>query len=86
MVGVSDFLMTSLAKLTVKIGSGVAGVVSESEVGLIVTPMVMHLLSHVWSLFVTMVPVCHQMVRDMAVSPHAVEAWKVTKSSLKGAA
>ena len=31
-VGVSNFLMTSLAKLTVKVGKGVRDVVAESEV------------------------------------------------------
>ena len=31
-VGVSDFLMTSLAKLTVKVGKGVKDVVQDSEV------------------------------------------------------
>ena len=31
-VGVSDFLMTSLARLTVKVGRGVKGMVEESEV------------------------------------------------------
>ena len=31
-VGVSEFLMTSLAKLTVKVGKGVKDVVAESEV------------------------------------------------------
>ena len=33
-VGVSDFLMTSLAKLTVKVGKGVKDVVAESEVNI----------------------------------------------------
>ncbi len=33
-VGVSDFLMLSLAKLTVKVGKEVINVVSESEVRL----------------------------------------------------
>ena len=32
-VGVSDFLMTSLARLTVKVGTGVKSAVEESEVG-----------------------------------------------------
>ena len=33
-VGVSDFLMTSLAKLTVKVGTGVKEMVQETEVSL----------------------------------------------------
>ena len=31
-VGVSDFLMTSLARLTVKVGGGLAGRIEDSEV------------------------------------------------------
>lgn len=31
-VRVSDFLMTSLAKLTVKVGKGIKGMIEESEV------------------------------------------------------
>lgn len=34
-VGVSDFLMTSLAKLTVKVGAGLKAKVQESEVSLV---------------------------------------------------
>ena len=35
-VGVSDFLMTSLARLTVKVGKGVKEAVEDSEVGMVI--------------------------------------------------
>ena len=46
MVGVSDFLMTSLAKLTVKVGKGVKDVVAESEVGTCTCTVVSQVSTH----------------------------------------
>jgi hypothetical protein len=37
-VGVSDFFMTSLAKLTVKVGRGVKGIVQDTEVSASLVP------------------------------------------------
>ncbi|CAI8030247.1 Spartin [Geodia barretti] len=56
-VGVSDFLMISLAKLTVAVGKQVKDAVADTEY-----------------------------VKSKEMNPHAKEAWKVTKSGVKGAA
>ena len=41
-VSVSDFLMTSLAKLTVKAGTGVKNMIQESEVSKCTRELVLH--------------------------------------------
>ncbi|XP_019857077.1 PREDICTED: spartin-like [Amphimedon queenslandica] len=55
-VGVSDFLMVTLAKGTVAVGKKIGSAVADSD-----------------------------MVKGREINPHAKEAWKVTKSTAKGA-
>ena len=102
----SDFLMMSLAKLTVAVGREVKNAVADTEVhslslSLSHTHTHTHTHTHcslasqmffeygknVWLPRLYTLYLCYywlQYVKSMEVNPHAKEAWKVTKSGVKG--